>query len=41
MTGVRRTGDAVAKAAFVARALPDGSLIGESTGQAVRGVGYG
>ena len=41
MTGVRRTSDAVAKAVFVARALPDGSLVGESTGQAVRGVGYG
>jgi ATP-dependent DNA ligase len=33
MTGVRRTRDAVAKAVFVARALPDGSLVGESTGQ--------
>ena len=41
MTGVRRTSDGVAEAVFVARALPDGSLVGESTGQAVRGVGYG
>ena len=41
MTGVRRTSDAVAKAVFVARALPDGSLVGESTGQELRGVGYG
>ena len=41
MTGVRRTNDAVAKAVFVARALPDGSLVGESTGQELRGVGYG
>jgi hypothetical protein len=39
MTGVRRTSGAVAKAVFVARALPDGLLIGESTGRAVRGVG--
>ena len=41
MTGVRRTSDAVAEAVFVARALPDGSLVGESTGQELRGVGYG
>ncbi len=33
VTGVRRTSDAVAEAVFVARALPDGSLVGESTGQ--------
>ena len=41
MTGVRRTSDAVAKAVFVARALTDGSLVGESTGQELHGVGYG
>ncbi len=40
-TGVRRTSDAVAKAVFAARALPDGTLVGESTGQELRGVGYG
>jgi len=41
MTVVAATSDALAKAVFVARALPDGSLVGESTGQAVRGVGHG
>jgi ATP-dependent DNA ligase len=31
VTVVRRTGDAVAEAVFVARALPDGSLVGSGS----------
>jgi ATP-dependent DNA ligase len=38
VTGVRRTSDAVAEAVFAARALPDGSLVGESTAQELRGA---
>ncbi|MGZ4267560.1 MAG: hypothetical protein ACXVHB_28980 [Solirubrobacteraceae bacterium] len=40
MTVVAATSDAVAKAVSW-RALPGGSLVGESTGQELRGVGYG